>query len=42
MAGTINTANLSASFDVTKLKEGMNATRAEISKLGSILHGRSN
>jgi tape measure domain-containing protein len=37
MAGTINTANLSASFDVTKLKEGMNATRAEINKLGSIL-----
>jgi hypothetical protein len=37
MATTINAANISASFDITKLKEGMNATRAEISKLGSIL-----
>jgi hypothetical protein len=37
MATTINAANISASFDITKLKEGMNATRAEINKLGSIL-----
>jgi hypothetical protein len=37
MATTINAANISASFDITKLKEGMNATRAEVNKLGNIL-----
>ena len=37
MATTINAANISIGMDITKLKEGMGASRTEISKIGSIL-----
>ena len=37
MATTINAANISIGMDVTKLKEGMGASRTEISQLRSIL-----
>lgn len=37
MATTINAANISIGMDITKLKDGMGATRSEISQLRSIL-----
>lgn len=37
MATTINAANISIGMDITKLKDGMGASRAEISQLRSIL-----
>lgn len=37
MATTINAANISIGMDITKLKEGMGASRSEITQLRSIL-----